>query len=618
MVFTPHLRTPGAVLLVIVLAACHAAGPDGASDPPRESQVTQVLRGSLFQSEDGRVLRDAVVVVAGDRVVCSGAATTCSYPGDAEVRHVTGTILPGLIDLHVHSRPSYMGAFVPAGVTTIRDATNSLAVMDRLKSHPHGPRVLASGPLLDGPASTMTQMSPTAGSIGEHPLDQLVPVLVDDSIAAARAVGVLAENGVDFIKLYQRLPRGAFMAAVAAAHARGLPIAVDLGMIFTGGLHGSEIDIVEAADAGVSTLEHLSGLALAYQRRGGDPLDPPHDPEIIDEIARELLRKDVAAVPTLATFVQLADSTALSSQEVPGADLRAYFEPHWQGIRAMAKDRPQSVKADQALTRALLERLHDGNMLIGAGSDLPAAPNMVPGGALHLELEALVTAGFSPTEALLAATTNAATILGLEDVGHLREGARADIVIVDGDPTRDITASRRIQSVWFGGTEVDLEGAWARTASALEAAMGGASPSEEPFEAELLLPPLDGYVTDDDADPGELMASLDHGAVPYVDVRRRRILDERGFALGEVTVITFQSESDGARSYLTHRYGSPAQSPARIAGVEMVRIEAEPFAALVWKRPTFVVTFERGQEVSDAWLEELARSTVRSIIDRED
>lgn len=144
------------------------------------------------------------------------------------------------------------------------------------------------------------------------------------------------------------------------------------------------------------------------------------------------------------------------------------------------------------------------------------------------------------------------------------------------------------------------------------------SESEEPFEPELLLPPLDGYVTDDDADPGELTASLDHGSVPYVDVRRRRILDERGFALGEVTVITFQSESDGARSYLTHRYGSPAQSPVRIAGVEMVRIEAEPFDALVWKGPTFVVTFERGQEVSDAWLEQLARSTVRSIIDRED
>lgn len=139
----------------------------------------------------------------------------------------------------------------------------------------------------------------------------------------------------------------------------------------------------------------------------------------------------------------------------------------------------------------------------------------------------------------------------------------------------------------------------------------------QPPEPELLLPPLSGYSTDDSAESGELMASLDHGPVPYVDVRRRLVLDESGFTMAEVSVVTLAPESDGARRCLDHLYGNAARAPAEIAGVEMLRVDAEPHAAFAWVGPTFVVTFERGQEVDDDWLRDLARATVRSIVQRE-
>ena len=146
----------------------------------------------------------------------------------------------------------------------------------------------------------------------------------------------------------------------------------------------------------MATIEHLSGLALAYQRRGGDPF----------------------------------------AEEVGEA--------------------------------------------IGAGSDLPAAPGMYPGWGLHQELEALVHLGMTPTEALRAATWGAAELAGRDDIGELSAAARADVVVVAGDPTREITDTRWLEAVWFGGEPVELDLAWERVIEALEAAAAAFGGSGSP------------------------------------------------------------------------------------------------------------------------------------------
>ena len=109
-------------------------------------------------------------------------------------------------------------------------------------------------------------------------------------------------------------------------------------------------------------------------------------------------------------------------------------------------------------------------MPIGAGSDAPAAPYIVPGPALHQELEALVRAGLTPGQALQSATDVAAGILGQPDLGRLDAGTRADVVVVDGDPLADIRATRNVVAVWKDGAAVDLAAAWPALESALDAA----------------------------------------------------------------------------------------------------------------------------------------------------
>lgn len=137
-------------------------------------------------------------------------------------------------------------------------------------------------------------------------------------------------------------------------------------------------------------------------------------------------------------------------------------------------------------------------------------------------------------------------------------------------------------------------------------------PAPQP-SAQRFLPPLSGYRTDDAAETGDLMSSLDHGEVPYAEIRRRLVLDDAGFTRGDVTVVTFEPGTDAAEQYLRHRFGNADRSPVRINGVDMVRIHADPHALIAWVDPGFVVTFQRGASEDDAWLEELARQTVDGV-----
>jgi imidazolonepropionase-like amidohydrolase len=471
------------IFAAVLFAACDTAPEDrarasgaqaDASPPPvLVEDATAAITGRLFLSAQGEVVERGVVVLASDRVACAGELEACHWPeGTPEHAFPDHTILPGLIDLHVHARPHYAGAFLPAGVTTIRDPNNTLGTVEALRATKGAPRMLASGPLLDGPNAFFAQLPGAApGHPDEDPTEEIMPVVVTSPEEAASAVQALADAGVDLVKLYEQLPPDAFHAAVDAAHGLGLPVATDLGMAFTRGLSGAAVDIVEAAEAGVTTIEHLSGLALAYQRRGGDPFAERVDEAIIREIAEALLDSGVAFVPTVATALRMEDESVFPADGLPGVEeMTPVLDGQWDMTRAFAAQRREAAGADSRLVRALLPRLITGGAPLGVGSDLPAAPGMYPGWGLHQELEALVHLGLTPTEALRAATVVAADLAGRDDIGELSAGAHADLVVVAGDPTREITDSRRIEAVWSGGEPVELDLAWERVAEAMEAA----------------------------------------------------------------------------------------------------------------------------------------------------
>lgn len=462
-------------LLTILPAPEHRAPAGSVAELPADHpgkidspSATTVVQGQLFLSRVGRVLEDGVVVLNGDRVVCSGPPEACTWPEETPVHHFPeSTILPGLIDLHVHARVHYVGAFVPAGVTTIRDMNNTFSDLEAMSSVDPGPRLLASGPLLDGPDGRFVGSS--AGHPDRNSMEKLMPIVVETPEEAESAVAALADRDVAQVKLYERLAPDVFAAAVQAAGERDMPVAVDLGLAFTGGLGGAAVDIVQAASAGVSTIEHLSGLALAYQRRGADPFSPELDREILSGIAADLLEEDVTFVPTAATILRVAGQELSSVEGLPGIDeMRVLLEPSWDQMESYAARSAEAVNADRRLAGALFELLLDGDARIGAGSDLPAAPGMYPGWALHRELEALVKLGMSPTAALQSATSTAAEVVGRDDLGHLGAGARGDLVVVAGDPTSDIQHTRRIRAVWSRGEPVELESAWAQAVKSLD------------------------------------------------------------------------------------------------------------------------------------------------------
>lgn len=390
-------------------------------------------------------IENGVVVIAGDRISCVGTTGACTIPrGARELNAGGGTILPGFIDLHAHVRPQYLWMFMAAGVTTVRDLNNDFDVVDAIgHDGPDRARIFWSGPLLDGERSVI-------GQAGGRFFAATSPE------AARAAVDTLAAHGVAVVKLYEQIPLDAFRAAAARAREVGLPTAADLGIQLTRGLSGAEVDALQAIEAGVTSIEHLSGFALAYQRLGGDPSTDPLDPALVDSLARAAVRGNVAVVPTLVVPAAFAAEALDFVEQIPLHDrLPEGMGEWWTQLHAsLPPVFRERARADLRLATALVRRIHELGGLIGAGSDTPAGPFDIPGGGLHRELELLVGAGLTPIDAIRAATGNAARILGRDDLGVIAPGRIADLVVVDGDPTQDIRATRGIRWVVKAGRVV--------------------------------------------------------------------------------------------------------------------------------------------------------------------
>jgi len=143
----------------------------------------------------------------------------------------------------------------------------------------------------------------------------------------------------------------------------------------------------------------------------------------------------------------------------------------WARLRQTAEMGRDGIRADLRIVEVLFARLlfafarlHEGGARIGAGSDVPSAPGMMPGWGLHQELEWLVRMGMTPAKALRAATWLAAGILDVAALEHLRPGACADLMVVRGDPTIEITETRMVEAAWLGGQALDFEAGWSSVA----------------------------------------------------------------------------------------------------------------------------------------------------------
>jgi imidazolonepropionase-like amidohydrolase len=417
--------------------------------PSSPSHFDLAIRRTRIVHGDGRVTPRATVFVADGRIARIDATDAAdSVPADRTVDGLGRTLMPGLIDAHVHVEPWTISLFLKYGVTSVRDLHNDPAYILPLTrgEGPLGPRVVAAGALLDGP-----------GSFWKNAL------IVDDIGSARAAVRSEIEAGAGVIKIYTRLRPAVVAEVVREARARGVPVAAHLG----------KTTATEAAMLGVTSIEHLTGIAESASANP-DRLRALHDdffagwtaselewPSLsaaaLDRVAHALIDRHVVLVPTLAlheAFGRLLDRDLLNDPTL--RDVPKTVIEKWNPKDIMTRARwTEATLAGFKRTLPVLQRFVARYRQLGgrivAGTDTPQQ-FVVPGVSLHRELELYVAGGMSPAAAIRAATIDAADLLGVADrTGSVDIGKDADLVLVDGDPLADIGVLDRLSLVLVSG-----------------------------------------------------------------------------------------------------------------------------------------------------------------------
>lgn len=421
---------------------------------PRDPAAQEPSPATLFR--DARVFDGERVLERHDVLVEGGVITRVGRrlrgPAGAEVIDAGGkTLLPGLIDAHTHTFGEALREAVVFGVTThldmFSDAGTARAMREEQeRGAPDRADLFSAGTLVTAPGGHGTQFGLS------------IPTITTPDSALAFVDARIAE-GSDWIKIVYEdgralgmeipsIDRATLRAVVDAARRRG------------------KLAVVHATDA---------ASALAAIEEGADGLVHLFiDREAGAGFARTVAARGAFVIPTL-TVLKSITGTGGGAPLVEDRRLAPYLLPTSASSLAQGFPvRPGAPTRSLSVAYATVRQLKAAGVPILAGSDAPN-PGTSFGAALHRELELLVDAGLTPIEALRAATSVPAREFGLTDRGRIAPGLRADLLLVDGDPTRDITATRAIAGVWKAGAAFDRE-RFARTvAAARQAQQAGAS-----------------------------------------------------------------------------------------------------------------------------------------------
>ena len=456
------------VLLPALLLLCPPmAGQDAASLSPQvrefvsvEAPIFAVTHARLVDGTGAPALENQTVLVSGGQIQADGPASEVQIPAGARVIDGNGhTLIPGIVGMHDHIfYPAGSGhyntleysaprLYLAAGVTTIRTTGGmepyaEMGLRDAIREgRIPGPEMHVTSPYLEGHGAFTLQM---------HELES--------PEEARRMVAYWADTGIDDFKAYTNITRAQLAAAIEEIHARGMKI--------TG--HLCSIGFREAAALGIDNLEH--GLVVNTEFfPGKEPDECPSsganrqtllamdvEGEEIQETIRILVEAGVAVTSTLPVY----------ELSVPGRP------PVEQGVLdAMAPDALESYLTRRARIGASsgstagdmlamemafeLSFVEAGGLLL-AGPDPTGYGGVLPGFGNFRELELLVEAGFSPLETIKIATHNGALYLEkLDRIGTLEVGKQADMVLIQGDPSTDISHIRNVVTVFKNGVGYD-------------------------------------------------------------------------------------------------------------------------------------------------------------------
>jgi imidazolonepropionase-like amidohydrolase len=409
---------------------------------------TLALVGATLIDGTGRpAIADAAVVMERGRIVAVGPRTEIKIPQSATIVDERGkTILPGLWDMHAHFEQVEWGPiYLAAGVTTVRDVGNELefitAVRDAVANgRGLGPRLLMAG-VVDG-------SSPFAIGVQR----------VDTPEQARQWVDRYHQAGFQQMKIYSSVKLEEVKAVADEAHR--------LGMTVTG--HVPEgLNAYQVIEAGQDQINHIGYIADIMRK----PLPPDTKwPERQKAAADIDLNSPPAqkAITFLKEHHTVLDPTVALSEFFTATTAKpvASFEP---GVEKVAPELAEQLtdagppSERSALEEKIFEKelaiigaLHHAGVTIVAGTD-----QTVPGYSLHREIELYAQAGFTPMEAIQAATVVPARVMGIDkEVGTIEKGKRADLIILNGNPLDDIHNTRNVEYVITNGVMYNCAELW--------------------------------------------------------------------------------------------------------------------------------------------------------------
>ncbi len=415
----------------------------GAAQPPRLvlDHVRIIDGGGSAPIENGRI------VIAGDRIARVGPAATIGVPAGAETIDLSGrTVIPGLIDSHFHieNDPKLALRQLSHGVTAFRDPgqwDEKFAELRRMIAADGlpGPRIFTTGPHIDGEGPA-------------YPADSVV---ARDAEEARRHAEESVKRGASALKIYYRLPFASAKAVIDVCAARRIPCTAHLELLdarelIAAGLHGIEhvtsfgVSLLPRHEAEVYRQAVLKNNDARrdgrYRLFSGANLDGPQAQALYAVLRERTPFLDA----TLAVFERRRPSPAPSpvlgatgAPDTATSDLTPIYVSGFDKMKALTR-------------RAGRE---GARVVVGGHTEVPFAER---GEAPWREMELLVESGFSPLEAISAATTTAAAFLYRgKELGSLRAGFNADLVVLRGQPDRDISAIRTVERVMVAGRWID-------------------------------------------------------------------------------------------------------------------------------------------------------------------
>jgi hypothetical protein len=401
--------------------------------------LTVVRNARVFDSEKATVGAPSDVYVLRGRITAVLPAGSPVRGAEQEIDASGRIMLPGLFDLHGHV-DRWSGALNMAnGVTSVRDMGNDNEQLQQMLDE------TAAGQLL------APQVVPAGFLEGESPYNSNLGFVIKDLDQAKRAIDWYAEHGYPQLKIYNSFPKAILKETVAYAHSRGMRVS---GHIPAG------LRAQEALDAGYDEIQHINQVMLNFLVKPDTetrnlnrfilPAEKVADLDFnskpVKDFVSYLAKKQISIDATLSTFAFLKQKDGDMNE--PYAGFAANMPPdvaRGLSVGTMKIDNDATLKRYE---KSYAKMVQFTGILYKAGVPLVAGTDDIAGFVLHSELGMLVKAGLTPAQAIQVATRNGARYTRTShERGSIEVGKLADLVLVDGDPTKNIEDIRKVSAV---------------------------------------------------------------------------------------------------------------------------------------------------------------------------